>query len=111
MRPNSRGCVNWSRRDAENYKLFYIPQTFDFEDASGADSKAASRNGFGKALEEKTRPETLLVTKTREDNNPFSAAVFSLVECTPIMLDLGLDFSAQFVEMLKDNEDPCARIL
>ena len=51
---------------------------------NGVDSKAASKNGFGKAVEEKTRPETLLVTKAREDNNPFSAAVFSLVESTKV---------------------------
>jgi hypothetical protein len=78
---------------------------------NGVDSKAASKNGFGKALEEKTRPETLLITKAREDNNPFSAAVFSLVESTPVMLDQGPDFAPQFVEMLKRNEDLRARIL
>ena len=70
----------------------------------GVDSKAASRNGFGKALEERTRPETLLITKAREDNNPFSAAVFNLVETTPVMLDQGPDFAPQFVEMLKRGE-------
>ena len=77
----------------------------------GVDSKSASRNGFGKALEERTRPETLLITKAREDNNPFSAAVFNLVETTPVMLDQGPDFAPQFVEMLKRNEDLRARIL
>ncbi|WP_297182272.1 ATP/GTP-binding protein [uncultured Enorma sp.] len=77
----------------------------------GIDSKSASKNGFGKALEEKTRVETLLITKAREDNNPFAAAVFSLVEATPVMLDRGVDATPQFVEMLKGNEDLRARIL
>lgn len=77
----------------------------------GIDSKAASRNGFSKALESRTRPETLLITKAREDNNPFSRAVFSLAESTPVMLDRGADFTPQFVEMLKRNEDLRARIL
>lgn len=77
----------------------------------GVDSKSASKNGFGKALEEKTRRETLLITKAREDNNSFSEAVFSLVESTPVMLDKGPDFTPQFVEMLKHNEDLRARIL
>ena len=77
----------------------------------GVDSKAASRNGFGKALEGRTRPETLLITKAREDNNPFSAAVFNLVETTSVMLGQGPDFAPQFVEMLKRNEDLKSRIL
>lgn len=77
----------------------------------GVDSKMAGANGFGKALEERARPETLLITKAREDNNPFSAAVFSLVESTPVMLDQGPDFAPQFVEMLKGNEDLRAKIL
>lgn len=64
-----------------------------------------------KALEERTRPETLLVTKAREDNNPYSDAVFNLVESTPVMLDQGMDFAPHFVEMLKGNEDLRARIL
>ena len=78
---------------------------------NGIDSKAASKNGFGKALEERTRPETLLITKAREDNNPYSAAVFSLVESTPVMLDRGMDLKPQYVEMLKSNEDLRAKIL
>ena len=78
---------------------------------NGVDSKAASKNGFGKTLEEKTRPETLLITKAREDNNPFSAAVFNLVESTPVMLDQGPDYAPQFVELLKQNEDLRAKIL
>lgn len=77
----------------------------------GVDSKAASKNGFGHGLEEKTRPETLLITKAREDNNPYSAVVFALIESTPVVLDRGPDFSPQFVEMLKGNEDLRTRIL
>ena len=77
----------------------------------GVDSKAASKNGFGKALQEKTRPETLLITKAREDNNPYSAAVFTLVESTPVMLDATVDFTPQFVEMLKGNEDLRGKVL
>ena len=77
----------------------------------GVDSKSASKNGFGKTLQERTRPETLLVTKAHEDNNPFSAAVFSLVESTPIMLDRGPDRTPQFVDMLKGNEDLRGKIL
>lgn len=77
----------------------------------GIDSKSASKNGFGKALEDKTRPETLLITKAREDNNPYSAVVFSLVESTPVMLDQGFDITPQYVEMLKRNEDLRGRIL
>ena len=51
----------------------------------GVDSKAASRNGFGKAL--------------------------NLVETTSVMLGQGPDFAPQFVEMLKRNEDLKSRIL
>ncbi|WP_165246684.1 AAA family ATPase [Adlercreutzia sp. ZJ141] len=78
---------------------------------NGVDSKAASKNGFNKTLEDKTRPETLLITKAREDNNPFSAAVFNLIESTPIMLDQGANFTPQFIEILKRNEDLRVKIL
>lgn len=37
--------------------------------------------------------------------------MFSLVESTPVMLDRGPDFTPQFVEMLKHNENLRARIL
>lgn len=77
----------------------------------GVVTKTAGKHGFGKTLVEKTRPETLLITKAREDNNPFSAAVFALVESTPVMLENGSDFGPQFVELLKDNKDFQARIL
>lgn len=80
-------------------------------DENGLTSKGASKNGFGKALQEKTRPETLLITKAREDNNPYSTAVFSLVESTIVMLDRGVVFGSQFVEMLKGNEDLRTKIL
>ena len=78
---------------------------------NGVDSKSASKNGFGKYLEEKTRPDTLLITKAYEDNNPFAAVVFNLVESTPVMLDQGADSAARFVEMLRGNEDLRAEIL
>lgn len=77
----------------------------------GVVSKKAGKHGFGKALEEKTRPETLLITKAREDNNPFSAAVFSLVESTPVMLENGPNIAPQFVEVLKENKDFRKKIL
>lgn len=77
----------------------------------GIESKSASKYGFGRAIEEKTRSETLLITKAREDNNSYSAAVFSLVDSMPTMLDRGVDAKPQFVEMLKSNEDLRAKIL
>ncbi len=77
----------------------------------GIDSKSASKNGFGKELESRTRCETLLITKAREDNNPFSEVVFNLVQSTPVMLDRGPNATPEFVEMLKGNEDLRTRIL
>lgn len=78
---------------------------------NGIDSKNASKHGFTRALEGKTRRETLLITKAREDNNAFSEAVFSLVNSTLVMLDQGPNRAPQYVEMLKGNEDLRARIL
>ena len=80
-------------------------------DENGMASKSGLKHGFGKSLMDKTRPETLLITKSREDNNAYARAVFSLVEETPVVLEQGLDRSPAYVEILKRNEDLRARIL
>ena len=80
-------------------------------DENGMASRSGIKHGFGKALMDKTRPETLLITKSREDNNAYARAVFSLVEETPVMLEQGFDRSPAYVEMLKRNEDLRSKIL
>lgn len=64
----------------------------------------ASRFGFGKRILNKTRSDTLLITKGREDNNEFSNIVFGLFESITLVLSGTGDPKPMFVQMLRDNE-------
>lgn len=43
-------------------------------------SSTAKKHGFTKSLLEKTRQTTLLITKAREDNNPYANIVFDFID-------------------------------
>ena len=69
-------------------------------------NSTAAKNGFGKRLASKTRPETLIVTKGREDNNAYSNYVFDLFESLIIVSDIaGEGSTPMYVEMLRSNPD------
>ncbi|HIW77154.1 MULTISPECIES: AAA family ATPase [Gordonibacter] len=67
-------------------------------------SPSSDKFGFGKRLLAKTRDETLLVTKGREDNNSYANVVFDFFYNVAVDLDDLTDRGALFVELLKDNE-------
>lgn len=58
--------------------------------SSGQLNKSAVKEGFGANLLKRTRPETLLITKAREDNVPYSNAVFDFIDC--LLVVPGNDF-------------------
>lgn len=67
-------------------------------------NSTAFKNGFGKRLASKTRPETLIVTKGREDNNAYSNIVFSLFDSLVLVSDiLESGNSPMYVEMLRND--------
>lgn len=69
-------------------------------------NSTAAKNGFGKRLASKTRPETLIVTKGREDNNPYSNYVFALFNSLIIVSDIaGEGNTPMYVEMLRSNSE------
>ena len=68
----------------------------------GSLSNSAVKFGFGKKLVSKTRQETLLITKGREDNNEYSNAVFDLVDSLGVIVG-DVDLHPTLVQMLKEN--------
>lgn len=70
-------------------------------------NSAAAKNKFGKRLFEKTRPETLLITKAREDNNEYANFVFELLDSVLIIDGGSADASTNplFVEMIQESEE------
>lgn len=82
-------------------------KTIFFRDALGRLNSTAAKNKFGKRLMEKTRPDTLLVTKAREDNNEYANIIFSLVDSISIVddeLDMA-PWDAQSIEMLRYDKE------
>jgi hypothetical protein len=69
-------------------------------------NSTAPKNGFGKRLASKTRPETLIITKGREDNNAYSNYVFALFDSLIIVSNIaGEGNSPLCVEMLRENSE------
>ena len=67
-------------------------------------NSTAVKNGFGKRLHAKTRPETLLITKAREDNNDYANQVFSLLSSILLVGDAPEgEAGPMYVEMLKQD--------
>ena len=68
----------------------------------------ARQYGFGKRLLERTREDTLLITKGREDNNAYSNIIFGLLDHISIVSPSSVSPSSGapaplFVEMLKSD--------
>ncbi|GBR74409.1 putative ATPases [Candidatus Termititenax aidoneus] len=55
-------------------------------DAERRLSDSAEKYGFGRKLVEKTRNETLLITKAREENNKYANIVFDLLSSVDVFL-------------------------
>ena len=74
-------------------------------DGSDSLNSTAAKNGFGKKLYGKTRPETLLITKAREDNNEYANLVFELLSSIVLVGDAAEGFFSgpMYVEMLKQD--------
>ena len=63
----------------------------------------ARQYGFGKRLLERTRKDTLLITKGREDNNAYSNIIFGLLDHISIVSPSSDAPTPFFVEMLKSD--------
>lgn len=87
--------------NSKKYKAIFL------RDDKGNLNSTAAKNRFGKRLAKKTRPDTLLVTKAREDNNEYANIIFSLIDSISIVDD---EFNmspwdARYVEMLRNDDD------
>jgi AAA15 family ATPase/GTPase len=71
--------------------------------SEGVQNASANRFGFGKALTKKTRNETLLITKAREDNNEYANIIFDLVNSIMILPGDNPDLQNLAVNLLKLN--------
>lgn len=65
----------------------------------------AKQYGFGKRLLDRTRPDTLVITKGREDNNEYSNIVFGLLDHITIVSPSSDAPTPLFVDMLKNNAE------
>lgn len=68
-------------------------------------NSASVNYGFGKGLADKTRLETLLITKAKEDNNEYANIVFDLVDNLYLILDNGQNMEGLAINLLKSNPD------
>ncbi|HIZ45720.1 MAG TPA: AAA family ATPase [Candidatus Olsenella pullistercoris] len=76
-------------------------------DEAGIVNSAAVRSGFSNSLLAKTRPDTLLVSKGREDNVAYANYVYELASSIVVISDeMGMDGgrSPYFVNLLKRDE-------
>lgn len=76
-------------------------------DECGIVNSAAVRYGFSNTLFAKTRPDTLLVSKGREDNVPYANYVYELAVSIVVISDeMGVEGgqSPYFVRLLKNDE-------
>jgi AAA15 family ATPase/GTPase len=64
---------------------------------------SASKFGFGKTLTKKTREETLLITKAREDNNDYANIIFDLMNSLFIVPGDSPNLQSLAVDLLKAN--------
>jgi hypothetical protein len=74
-----------------------------FERTSEGLNPYAKQYGFSKRLLERTRPDTLVITKGREDNNEYSNIVFGLLDHITTVAPSSNAPTPLFVEMLKNN--------
>lgn len=80
-------------------------KTIFLRNDKGELNSTAAKNKFGKRLIKKTRPDTLLVTKAREDNNEYANILFNLTDAISIVDDLDIPFrSAQCINLLRNDE-------
>lgn len=76
-----------------------------FERTSDGLNPYAKQYGFGKRLLERTRSDTLVITKGREDNNEYSNIVFGLLDHITAVAPSSDAPTPLFVEMLKNNAE------
>jgi AAA15 family ATPase/GTPase len=80
-------------------------------DANGDLSPSADKHGFGKTLRQRTRKETLLITKAREDNNQYSNTVFEFLNSLTIVLGDDTESRGLCMKMLRHNPDLRAKTI
>jgi AAA15 family ATPase/GTPase len=68
-------------------------------------NSAAGNYGFSKNLANKTRLETLLITKAKEDNNKYANIVFDLVDSLYLILDNGQNIEGFAVNLLNKHPE------
>jgi AAA15 family ATPase/GTPase len=73
--------------------------------AAGEMNASANKFGFGKTLTKKTRKETLLITKAREDNNEYANILFDFMNALFIIPGDSPNLQGLAVDLLKAYPD------
>lgn len=66
-------------------------------------NSSAGKFGFGASITRKTRRDTLLLTKAREDNNEYANIVFDLMNSIQIIQGDSTEISNYSIELFKQN--------
>ncbi|MCL2529429.1 MAG: ATP-binding protein [Coriobacteriia bacterium] len=66
-------------------------------------NQTASKYGFSAQLLRRTREDTLLITKAREDNNKYAGMVFDLIESLIVIMGDSLDIHGVVIDHLKKD--------
>lgn len=74
-------------------------------DHQGAMSLSAKKYGFGASITKKTRKETLLVTKAREDNNEYANIVFDVVDSFLVIMGDSPETSNFAIDIFKKTPE------
>lgn len=77
---------------------------FDRKEGSRLNA-SAEKFGFGKRLVERTRPTALLITKAREDNNPYSNLLFEWMDNVNILDGIENETIQWSIKQLRDNPE------
>jgi AAA15 family ATPase/GTPase len=68
-------------------------------------NSAAANYGFTKNLTNRTRLETLLITKAKEDNNKYAGIVFDLIDSLSLILDNGQNIDGLATNLLYNSPE------
>jgi AAA15 family ATPase/GTPase len=70
-------------------------------DKDGTMNPSANKYGFGRKLLSKTRSNTLLITKAREDNNKYSNGLFAVFDSLAVIPGDALNLHGLAIELLR----------
>ena len=98
------GQITMEKLEEKSEKVNRMRVIFS-RDKNGITNKSAEKFGFGRRLLNKTRKETLLITKAREDNNYYANVVFDMVHSIDVIPGEGIMLQGYAIAIMRNNPD------